>query len=167
MYIYVNQHFIASLHGFVLACGMCQENCLWSGNTGWVLYNQELCHGLCLKAAGGFGRPHNSNLQYTPFSTKIVSQSLALPLCLGIEIGTSHATFIKLAPLMASWTWSNWPWLAHHEQWSFSWFEYGDPSLNPKHGLFKNASSHFWPELPQTFCFLSSNLVLSNIHNLS
>lgn len=104
IYAYVNLHFIVLLHGFVLALGMQQENCLWSGNTGWVLHNQELCHGLCLKAAGSIGSPHNSNLQYALFFAEIISQSLALLLWLGTEIGTSQTTFTKLPPLMASWS---------------------------------------------------------------
>lgn len=84
-------------------------------------------------------------------STEIVSQSLPLPLWLGMEIGTSHSTVIKLAPLMASWSYQ--ADLGFHitSGGSFFWLENGDPSLTPIHNLSKYVSSHFWPDLPQNF----------------
>lgn len=90
---------MASLHGFVLACSVCEEIAseYWQG-----LHSQELCHGLGLGAAGDPGRQRSANLQHAIFSVEIVSQSLALPLRLGMEIGSSPETFIKLAPLMTS-----------------------------------------------------------------
>lgn len=75
IYIYIN--IIAPLHGFVLACGVkvLARFCTIGS-----------CATLCLQAAGGIGT-YKSNLQHA-FFTEIGSQSLGLPLWLGMEIGT-------------------------------------------------------------------------------
>lgn len=67
----------------------------------WLgLHIQKISHSLCLQAIGDIGT-YKLNHKHTLF-IEVVSQFLSLPLWLRKELGTGHATFTKLALLMAS-----------------------------------------------------------------
>lgn len=98
------------------------EYSLWNVNVFWLSFVQSGVLPMpLLNSSKRYWQAWRSNLQHFPFLTKTACQCLALPLWLGAETNTSHVALPETSLVMASQSWSSWPWLRHHYQCAMVW----------------------------------------------